>query len=174
MTTITPRELMKRLGEVRGSKIITVVMVTHVKLLKKNRDTKDPCPYVGVKKKTRCTVLIGTDYERGVNTRREKEGTEQDFITQEHAWATHTDDPVISKKGDQFYANFRLQKTLETTYTCNGKVIDRELLRPFQTPKKKPLNQGVENPVEWRNPKIYPECSIESYKSDGEEIEVTS
>jgi hypothetical protein len=174
MQTITPKELLKRFNEVTSSKIVTIVMNTEVKLLKKNRDTKEPCPYVGVRKRTRCTVMLGTDYENGVNNRRDKEGEDRNFEAQPHAWAEHTDKPVIStnKAGDQSYANVRLLETHDVEYTMDGKEIDREALRPFQSPKKPPKNQGVEKPVEWRNVSVFPKCSFESIKSDGELIEV--
>jgi len=171
---INPKELLDRMSQVKGSKIITVVMHTEVKLNKKHRETKEPCPYTGVMKTSRCKVMIGTDYQGGVNNRREKEGEEKDFEAQPHAWASRTDKPVIStnKAGDQYYANMRVLESYETSYTYNGKEVEREDLRPYQTPRKKPVNQGVEDPVEWRMPKIYPACSVASIKTDGKVIQV--
>lgn len=174
MQTITPLELQKRLEEVKGSKIITVVMNTEVKLLKKNRDTKEPCPYVGVRKRTRAKVMVGTDYSNGVNNTREREGKERTFEAQKHSWADRTDKPVIStnKAGDQTYANLRVLETYEIEYTQDGKAINKEELVPFMPKKSPPKNQGTEKPTIWNMPKIQPVCSIESYVSDGETVEV--
>ena len=171
---INPKELLDRLSQVKGSKIITVTMLTEVKLNKKHRETKEPCPYTGVLKRTRCKVMVGTDFQNGVNNRREKEGEDKDFEAQPHAWASHTDKPVIStnKTGDQYYANMRVLETYETSYTHDGEELDREDLRPYQAPRKKPTNQGVEDPIEWRNVSVFPKCSISIYKSDGAVVEV--
>tara|TARA_R110000824_G_scaffold526_2_gene3316 strand:+ start:1289 stop:1822 length:534 start_codon:yes stop_codon:yes gene_type:complete len=176
MQTITPQELLKRFGEVKGSKIITVVMDTELKLLKRNRDTKEPCPYVGVRKKTRCKVMLGTDYENGVNNTREREGNEGTFEAQKHSWADRTDKPVIStnKAGDKYYANMRVIETYEVEYTSDGNVIDKSDLAAYTSKKKPPQNQGTEKPVIWNMPKIFPSCSIESYVSDGEEVKVVA
>lgn len=174
MQTITPLELQKRLEEVKGSKIITVVMNTEVKLLKKSRDTKEPCPYVGVRKRTRAKVILGSDYQKGVNTRLSKEGKDADFESQEHSWEVSTDKPIIgtNKAGDQFYANVRIQDTYETEYIIDGKPISEEELALFMRAKSKPKNQGTDDPVVWRTLKLQPTCSIESYVSDGEQVEV--
>jgi hypothetical protein len=174
MQTITPEELLSRLKEVKGSKIIGVTMRTNVKLLKKSRDTGEKCPYENVIKISRCSAMLGTDYEKGVNNRRDKEGLDRDFEAQEHSWADHTDKPTLStnKEGSQYYANLRIIETYEVRYEMNGTPIDRELLREYEPKKSPPKNQGVEKTVDWRMPKVFPECSIAAYRSDGEEIEV--
>lgn len=174
MQTITPLELKKRLEEVKGSKIITVTMNTELKLLKKSRDTKEPCPYVGVRKRTRAKVMVGTDYENGVNNTREREGNERTFEAQKHSWADRTDKPVIStnKAGNQTYANLRVLETYEVEYTADGKAISEEDIAPFKKKQSKPKNQGTEKPIIWNMPFIFPKCSIESYVSDGETVEV--
>lgn len=172
MQRITPAELLNRFREVKQATILTVVMSTEVKLLKKSKKDGRPCPYVGVRKRTTCQAMIGTNYENGVNNRREKEGLKRDFEAEEHSWATHTDDPVISVKGDQYYANMRIRKTLDVQYVCDGKKFDRELLREFEPKKSTSSRQGVKDEVIWRMPKVYPACSIEKIKYSGEEIEV--
>lgn len=174
MQTITPQELLKRFSEVKGSKIITVTMDTEAKLLKRNRDTKEPCPYAGVRKRTRCKVIVGSDYENGVNNTREREGNERTFEAQKHSWADRTDKPVIStnKAGDQTYANLRVLETYEVEYTADGKAIEKDELVPFLPKESPPKNQGTEKPTIWNMPKIYPACSVESYVSDGETVEV--
>lgn len=174
MTTITPEELTKRFSEVKGSKILTVVMNTEVKLLKKSRDTKEPCPYQGVRKRTRAKIIVGSEYEKGVNTRLQKEGKEADFEAQEHAWEVKTDKPIIgtNKAGDQLYLNARIQDSYETEYIVDGNVIDKEELAPYMSKPKPPQNQGTDKPILWRTLKLFPSCSIESYKSDGVEVQV--
>jgi hypothetical protein len=168
--TITPQELLHRLEGIKGSKIITVVMETEVKLLKKDQDTKEPCPYENVLKKTRCKIMIGTNYEDGQNRILEKEGLEPNFVAQSHSYAdtNHEDKPVIAKHRtrDQWYMNARVTEVYETEYTADGKPVTRDELRRFE-PKKK-SRPGVQ----WRMPKVFPECSIEYIKTDGKLIKV--
>jgi hypothetical protein len=174
MQRITPAELLKRFNEVKQATIVTVVMNTEVELLKKSRVDGRPCEYVGIRKRTTCQAMVGTDYENGVNNRKEKEGQERDFQAEPHRWADHTDKPVIStnKDGTQYYANIRVIKTLGVEYECDGKEFDRELIREFEKKKSPSSRQGVADEVIWRMPKVYPACSIEKLKYSGEEIEV--
>lgn len=167
---ITPQELLHRLGEVRGSKIITLVMKTEFKLLKKDRDTKEPCPFREVTKITRCKAMIGTNYENGQNNIREKEGLERDFVAQPHSYADtdHDEKPVVAKhrSKDQWYMNARVTKVYETEYAADGKPVSRDELRRFEP--KKTSRPGVQ----WRMPKVFPECSIEFIKTDGQVIKI--
>jgi len=174
MQTITSEELMKRFSEVKGSKILTVVMNTEVRLLKRNRDTKEPCPYQAVRKRTRATVMLGTNFQNGVNNARRREGKDDSFEAQKHSWADRTEKPTISvnKAGDQAYANFRVLEVHEVEYTTDGNTIDKDEIAPYTSKKKPPQNQGTEKPIVWNMPKIHPSPSIESYVSDGVEVKV--
>jgi hypothetical protein len=171
---ITPVELLMRLSQLKGAKIMTVVMLTSVKMLKKHRDTKEPCPYGEITKRSVCQVMAGTDYENGVNNRRDKEGSDRTFEAAPHQWAAHTEKPVVSqnKAGTQSYANLRVLKSISVEYLMDGVVIDKDDLDldGYGPKKSESSRQGTDDVVIWRMPKIYPECSIESYKSDGVEV----
>lgn len=171
---ITPVELLMRLSEVKSAKIMTLVMVTPVKMLKKSRADKTPCPYGEITKRSVCQVMIGTDYETGVNTRRDKEGSDKTFEAAPHQWADRTEKPVLSqnKAGTQTYANVRVLKALSTEYMEDGVTVEKDALdlENYGPKRSDSSRQGTEDEVIWRMPKIYPECSIESYKSDGVEV----
>lgn len=173
---IDPKELLDRLSQIKGSKIITVVMHTEVKLLKKSRDTREPCPFKTVTKRTRCKVMVGTDFQNGVNNYQEKQGGERDFEAQPHLYAdtNHEEQPVIAKHRfkDQYYMNGRLTETYETELYADGKLIDKDALKEYM-PAKKPKPQGDPR-GQWRNIKVFPECSIEQINTDGKVIEVQS
>jgi hypothetical protein len=172
--TISPAELLMRLSDLKGAKIVTLTMRTSVSMLKKSRADKTPCPFGEISKRSVCQVMLGTDYENGVNNRRDKEGSARDFQVAEHQWATRCEKPVLSQNaaGTQTYANVRVLKTLEVNYFEDGKPIAKEDLdlENYGPKRSEASRQGVDDPVIWRMPKVFPECSIESYKSDGVEV----
>jgi hypothetical protein len=172
--TISPAELLMRLSDLKGAKIVTLTMRTSVSMLKKSRADKTPCPFGEVSKRSVCQVMLGTDYEKGVNNRRDKEGSDRDFQVAEHQWATRCEKPVLSQNaaGTQTYVNVRVLKTLEVNYFEDGNPIDKEDLdlANYGPKRSESSRQGVDDQIIWRMPKIFPECSIESYKSDGVEV----
>ena len=172
MKKITRKQLLEMLQSCKAADIVTVVMKTNVKLVKKSRVTKEPTPYKVAHKTTRCKAMLGTDYERGVNNQRCREDKEQSFEVQPHAWADRTDDRCVStnKEGTQYYANLRVLDTYESVVVADGnhQMSKDELLEFGPAPKKKPENQGIEKPVIWNMPKVYPECSIQSITAHGE------
>jgi hypothetical protein len=174
--TISPAELLMRLSDLKGAKIVTLTMRTSVKLLKKSRADKTPCPYGEITKRSVCQVMLGTDYENGVNNRRVKEQpqTATQFEAAAHQWATRCEKPVLSQNaaGTQTYANVRVLKTFEVSYFEDGQPIAKEDidLENYGPKRSESSRQDVSDPVVWRMPKVFPECSIESYKSDGVEV----
>ena len=169
MKTMTPEQLKTALSQVDRSEIANVTLETNVKLLKKGRDSKEPCPFGKVTKRSRLNVMFGSDYERGVNNQRSREDLDQNFEAG-NTWGDRTDDKVLTIKGEQYYANMRVLDTHEVEYFADGKPISEEEVRQFAPKKSKPKNQGTEKPVIWTKPKVFPECSFREVRVSGEEI----
>jgi len=177
---VTPQELAERVADVGTSTIVGVTTVTEVKMLKKHRDTKEPCPYGRISKRTVMTVMFGTDYENGVNNRRVKEQpqTATHFDAAPHQWAEHVDGQpaiVLNKAGDQSYANCRVLSVQSIEYLMDGEPIDKDTLDlDGYGPAKgqEGARQNVDNPVVWRNVKLAPACSFETIRANGVELVV--
>lgn len=175
---VTPQELAERVADVGTSTIVGVTTVTEVKMLKKHRTTKEPCPYGQISKRTVMTVMFGTDYAKGVDNRRVKEGKSADFVAAPHQWAEHVDGKpaiVMNKAGDQSYANCRVLSVQSVEYLMDGEPVDKDDLDlDGFGPKKgeEGARQNVDNPVVWRNVKLAPECSFESIRANGIELSV--
>lgn len=176
---VTPAELLERVAQVKSSTIVSVVILTEVKMLKKHRDTKEPCLYGEITKRTVMNVMFGTDYSNAVDNRRVKEGGSADFDVAPHQWADRVDGkPAIcqNKAGDQSYANLRVLSVSSVEYLEDGVVIDADdQLDLDGFGPKKPADSGrqqVEEAVIWRTVKLAPECSFESIRANGIELSV--
>lgn len=178
--TVTPVELAQRVAQVKASTIANVTTVTDVKMLKKHRDTKEPCPYGEITKRTTMSVMFGTDYSNGVDNRRVKEGGKADFEVAPHQWADKVDGkPAIcqNKAGDQSYANLRVLSVQSVEYLQDGVTVDvTDLDLDGYGPKKAQGSgrQMVEDAVIWRTVKLAPLCSFETVRANGQELVVDS
>ena len=178
--TVTPAELAQRVAQVKASTIVSVVILTDVKMLKKHRDTKLPCPYGEITKRSVMSVMLGTDYSNAVDNRRVKEGGEADFEVAPHQWADHVDGKpaiVTNKAGDQSYANLRVLNVSSVEYLQDGEAVDVDALDLAGFGPKKPADSGrqqVEDAVIWRTAKLAPLCSFESLRANGQELVVAA
>lgn len=178
--TVTPAELLKRVGEVDAATIVSVVILTSVKMLKKHRDTKEPCPYGEITKRSVMSVMLGTDYSNGVDNRRVKEGGSADFVVAPHQWADHVEGkPAITrnKAGDQSYANLRVLNVSSVEYLQDGVTVEADSLDLDGYGPKKAVDSGrqrVEDAVIWRTVKLAPLCSFESMRANGQELVVAA
>jgi len=177
---VTPQELAERVAQVKASTIVGVTTLTSVKMLKKHRDTKEPCPYGEITKRTVMNVMFGTDYAKGVDNRRVKEGKAADFVVAPHQWADHVDGKpaiVVNKAGDQSYANCRVLGVQSVEYLQDGVVVDKDDLDlAGYGPKKSKegARQNVEDAVIWRTVKLAPLCSFEAVRANGQELVVAA
>lgn len=177
---VTPQELAERVAQVKASTIVGVTTVTSVKMLKKHRETKEPCPYGEITKRTIMSVMFGTDYTKGVDNRRVKEGKTADFVAAPHQWADHVDGKpaiVTNKAGDQTYANCRVLNVTSVEYLQDGVVIDKDDLDLDGYGPKKSSGSGrqnVDDAVIWRTVKLAPACSFETLRAEGVEIVVAA
>ncbi len=176
--TVTPVELAQRVAQVKASTIVSVVILTAVKMLKKHRDTKQACPYGEITKRTVMTAMVGTDYSNAVDNRRVKEGGEADVEVAPHQWADHVDGKpaiVTNKAGDQSYANLRVLNVSSVEYLQDGAAVDADSLDLDGYGPKKPADSGrqmVDDAVIWRTVKLAPLCSFESMRANGQELVV--
>ena len=171
--TVTPAELMARVSEIQASTIVGVTLNIEAKLLKKSRVTKEPCPWGLVTKRSVLSCAFGTDYERGVNRRLDKEGSESEFQTMPHAWAERLEDkPSIctNKAGDTFYANLRVFSVGSVEFFEDGKPIDAADLVDYLPKKSTSSRQGTEDQIIWRTVKF---TSFESVRYGGLELIVS-
>ena len=173
--TVTPADLAERVAQVGEASVASVTILTEVSMLKKHRVTKEPCPYGQVVKRTVMNVMFGTNYENGVNNRREKEGSSRTFEAMPHQWADHVDGKpaiVLNKAGDQSYANLRVLKVYSVQYLLDGVPVDEDALDldGYGPKKSESSRQGVEDTVIWRTVKLAPQCSFESIRTNGVEL----
>jgi len=171
--TVTPAELMARVSEIKASTIVGVTIQTPVKMLKRSRKDKSPCVLGKISKRTVMSCAFGTDYERGVNRRLEKEGSSPEFQAMPHAWADRVEDkPAIctNKAGDTFYANLRVLGVQSVEYLQDGQPIDAAELVDYLPKKSTSSRQGTEDQVIWRTVKF---TSFESVRASGVEIIVS-
>lgn len=175
MQKITPEELLKRVGEISASTIASVTINTPVKMLKKHRETGEPCPFKNVTKRSVMTGMFGTNYELGVNRRRAKEASEANFEAAPHQWADHVEEKasiVTNKAGDKWYANLRVLRVLSVQYFEDGIPIDEDELdlEGYGPKKSTSSRQGTKDMVIWRTVSLAPVSSFESIRANGQEI----
>lgn len=69
------------LESVKGATFATFDLETNPKLLKKHRETGEPCPWPYLVKRSRVNVCLGFFYENSVNRQRVREDLPPDFET---------------------------------------------------------------------------------------------
>lgn len=166
MKSITRSELLDLIRTRKGSCPITILANTDARSLAKHRDTKEANPYRGCRKIARVNGFINFTYENSVNNQRKREGLTPDFKAEERKWGSHEESDhvgCIVEHNGKFYLSIKGERVLERYFEYDGKRV--ELDSGF-LPKPKPLNQGVDKEVVYRN---YAIDSIKSIKIDGEE-----
>jgi len=161
---LTKKELLAKLMEAKGAKPITIVSKTTPKLLKKHRDSGEPCPYSNVSKVSRTNGMMNFDYEKAVNRQLVREGKEDNFEAVERKWGKHITRGIIEHKG-KYYLQLKVQNAIESVYLQNDErvEIDKGYL-PKQSTK-----QGVKKEVIVRD---YSLDNISSIKIGGESYDI--
>lgn len=161
------------------TRIVSLITKTFPPLLKKGRESHNPCPWAQVVQMTHRYGIIGCSYASCVNRQRNREFNEQN--------------PTPSGRAPGSYAPFRVQslwngmgehvpgspylvrhRTKETLYLAflpfnrencpaiveevfhdeKGEPIDRTLLTEYMRLEYLPQNQGVSKAVFWRTIEI--------------------
>jgi len=160
-TEITTDELVALLMLERGANIISFVHTSNMsdkgKMVKKHRETGALNPYEGdCFKDQRARGMINFWYEKGVQTRLEKEGKSPDDFKSAGAWhepiirGDGTLTPFCRHKKDprKIYIRFMLQDSDQVEYhTAKGQKIDYEAIKPFLKKRTDYANQGLEKPL---------------------------
>ena len=158
---VTLTELYGILMEEKGANIVSFVHTSNMddkgKMVKKDRETKAPNPYLGDCFKTQqVNGMINFFYDDGVVRRLEKEGkSEEDFKKGEsyHEPIFRTDGtltPFARHKKDPRRIFLRLMLNNSTNvhyHTAKGHAIDTDAIKPFLKKRSEYKNQGLEKPL---------------------------
>lgn len=162
--TLSPavESLIEFLGEVRpGANMIGFTARTAVKLNKKHRETKEPCPFKEVWKTSTVNAMIQCNYGAAMERR-----TDEVYVPGE-TWH----EPVLDSKGrltpcsrdpktDKFYLRVQDPKTIKSVYVADGVPVEFDVLKPYLPPL--PAEKPV---VPFR---VYGLQGIEEIKADGQ------
>jgi len=148
---VTVSELANILSEFQGSTLVSFVTSTEVRMVKKHRETKEPNPYLGARKnKYAYKIIVGFDYEKGVNRRLEKEGKTADFTAKDN-WHTAVNAALSTdvRTRSKLYLRYQYQadSVLKSEYIFNGKRISKQALEPYLSSSSAYSNQGLDNPL---------------------------
>lgn len=145
---ITVEELRTKLSSLRGSTAIAIQTETIPELLKKDRITKEPCPYEDgdISKIGIMGGLIGCSYENSVNNQLGREDKNLDFNAQERKWGTLSSNKVlvhhVNKKGqEKYYLQILVKSSEKPIYLWGNSEIDVEELRPYLPVSNTPKTQ---------------------------------
>ena len=151
---ITPQALRAKLASLREETDIATFMIRTTARVRRD------CPHEVTTKLTRLNGVIGGNYERAVNNRRIKEGKTPDFVAQARLWGTKLNrQPLVAHvtpEGDQSLSiDLIVMKRLATVYlNGRGEVVSEETIREWLDPERVPTNQGLDDPVIWRSPRL--------------------
>jgi hypothetical protein len=120
---VTKSEMLDILINTKGAKPVTIMTKTEPKLLKKHRETGEPCPYTKVEKRARVNGMINFDYEKSVNRQLEREDKESNFESMERKWGKHVTRSVIEHKGNH-YLQIKVEKVVDSLHTEDDKKVE--------------------------------------------------
>lgn len=112
----------------------SVVTVTEPKLTKKDRVTKEPCPYGKIIKRTTNTVGINYDYH---TSKANKLGVEKSDVTVQKPFGTHHVSKLILQKDtdeNQYYLSLQYNtanKSKVEYFDGQGNVLQKEDIKGF-------------------------------------------
>jgi len=146
--TVTRDELVGILTERKGAQPVTITVEVKARLNKKNRETKEKCPFVNVTKVSRVNGFIGWIYTNSVNNQRGREGQKANFEAQPRKWGERlAGTPLVAHKG-KLYVELKVEKALATEYFADGEKVDVEVLVPYLPPRRNESGrQGVEKAI---------------------------
>lgn len=138
------------------SNIVTIISETDARLKKTGN------PYAGkpVKKISRWQAMINTNYQNGVANQLTKEGKSTDEYKKGKSTMQLAKDDnyngclaVNEKNGKLMLVcrPFDGGMKRETEYYLFGKLIDKEIIKPYIPEKNHATNQGTEKEILWRN-----------------------
>lgn len=141
--------------------IATLTTCTIPAMVKKDRETKQPNPFIGrVLKRSKVNGIVGGwNYASAVNRQRLREANPQtvaeveavpDFEALPRSWGTRVPNSGLVQHGNKYYVELKVERSLETTYLIDGQpATDKQLeeLKKFLPKKSESTRQGVEKQI---------------------------
>ena len=144
--TIPRSNMITLLNEVERPTFVHLVTETKVRMNKKGNPYHEQ-----IVKCLSSNFYIGSEYEKRVNTNREKEGKETDFVSSPLSGKNHISKCVLTdtKTQTKFYVMCEWFKRSypKVEYKYNGNSIDRQLFQSFEVKRKESEKQQIENKV---------------------------
>ena len=149
MQNISTIQLRDKLADLRASTAIAIETETVPKMLKKDRDTKEPNPYIetGIVKIGTMAGLIGCSYSNSVNNQLGREDKELVFEAENRKWGTLMDNKnlvIHTPKGQEkavYYLQILVKSAQKPIYTDGTNEIDVTELNGVLTKKVDPKTQ---------------------------------
>lgn len=169
---ISVQQLEERLAALgRGAKIVGITLDTVPKLLAAGKRA-----YPNIRKRTRYNALVQFDYENGVNNRRKKEGSSEDFQSGGN-WHTPERDEqgcltpfTRSNRTNERYLYCRVLKSESEYYdSVTGDTIDKSDLSGYWPASSS--RQGTRDEVQVRAIKL---SNVTEFTYGGETLPVVS
>ena len=163
MKTISQNQLVELLKGIHGATFVGFQATTAVKLLKKSKDTKLPCPFTNIVKRIKASCILGKNYKNAVNRQTlmdngiDSSGSEKQiqqkleaagltvFEAKPRKWGERIKGTPLIEHNGKYYAEciFREQDNHRVHvlgyYDARGNEISKEDLQeymPTRTPSK--------------------------------------
>lgn len=149
ITKISKQQLFSLLNEIDGSKptFVSFISNTDARLKKTNN------PYIGTRKISKVTGLLNFNYQNSVNNQRAKEGNEKEFVAKERGYGIKFDDynGCLLHGSNDIKLIVKVENTLKPKFVFNGKLISKELIKPFLPSSNSAPQQELEKEIIYRN-----------------------
>lgn len=171
---VTKSQMIEIFNTVEKSTFVNLVTEIQVKMVQKDRTTKEPNPYFNqVIKRNRGNYLIGNEYGDRNGTNQEKENIDPTTFEVKENWFEHVSKVVVrnKKNPENMYLQYEYFKESNPTteYVFNGETIDSVLLESFLSQKSEPTNQPQERKVYFQT---YSMDSIKEFSIGGNKYQV--
>jgi len=153
--TISRQDLINLLMQQERGTFVNVVMVTDVKMNKRNNPY-----YKSVTKRSKCNYLLGSSYEDRVNVNYGKEGIEETFVAEKPIGKTHISKCLLHLDSDVNVIYVMLERfdaiKPKNEYYFQGNTIEKALIESYfkkvsestkqlQDKKVKPITPNIDN-----------------------------
>jgi hypothetical protein len=166
---VTINEMIEIFKSVEKSTFVNLVTEIMVKMVQKDRLSKEPNPYYQkVIKQNKGNYLIGNDYGDRNENNQEKEGIDPTTFEVKENWFEHVSKCVVKSKRnpENYYLQYEYFKESNpvTKYLFDGQTIDSVLFESFLSVKSEPTNQPQERKVYFQT---YSMDSIKEFTLNG-------
>lgn len=118
MQVTTSEAIRDKIANLKACTAVSIEYETEPKLLKKGRDSGEPCPYETIGKVNVIAGLIGADYSQSVNNQLGREDKITDFVPQARKWGTLMENRMlVVHTNKQNETNYYLQMHVKSSDT---------------------------------------------------------